>query len=130
MLMNKSQKNHRIPNAKSRAITKVHDLLGQPSYMPQSAISNEQPQYMFMSRIMRAPAFCLHMLKAKALISCVVTVQLISPFVFATQIIQSFLLNRKFQATGHLLCFCVGHGPHPEDRFFQTLPKCSLIITK
>ena len=33
MYKNISNKNHRIPESKSCVITKVHDLLGQPSYM-------------------------------------------------------------------------------------------------
>ena len=33
MYKNTSNKNHRIPDSKSCVITKVHDLLGQPSYV-------------------------------------------------------------------------------------------------
>ena len=51
-------------------------------------------------------------------ISCVLTPQLISAFVFATQIVQSlFFLNRKFQASSYLLWLhspvCVGPGQNP-----------------
>ena len=54
-------------------------------------------------------------------ISCAVTAQLISAFVFATQIVQSlYFLNPKFQASSHLLWLCspvcVGPGRNPEDR--------------
>ena len=53
--------------------------------------------------------------KIKALISCAVNAQLISAFVFATQIVQSlYFLNPKFQASSHLLWLyrpvCVGPG--------------------
>ena len=42
--------------------------------------------------------------KTKAQISCAVTAQLISAFVFATRIVQSLLfLNPKFQASNMLL---------------------------
>ena len=48
-----------------------------------------------MSNVMRKPAFCI--VKTKVQISCVVTLQLISAFVFATKIIQSTcFLNQKF----------------------------------
>ena len=50
--------------------------------------------------------------------------QLISAFVFATQIEHSlFFLNPKFQASSHLLWLynpvCVGPGQNPENRFSQ-----------
>ena len=46
----------------------------------------------------------LHYAKTKAQISCAVTAQLISAFVFATQIVQSFFfLNTKYQASSYLL---------------------------
>ena len=42
--------------------------------------------------------------KTKPQISCAVTAQLISAFVFATQIVQSlFFQNPKFQASNHFL---------------------------
>ena len=42
--------------------------------------------------------------KTKALINCTVTAQLIIAFGFATSIVQSlYFLNRKFQASSHLL---------------------------
>ena len=71
-----------------------------------------------LSLVMRKPAFCICE-KTKPQISCAVTAQLISAFVFATQIVQSlFFLNPKFQASSHLLWLyspvCVGN---PEDRF-------------
>ena len=53
--------------------------------------------------------------KPKPQISCAVTTQLISAFVFATWIVQSlYFLNPKFRASSHLLWLhslvCVGHG--------------------
>ena len=60
--------------------------------------------------------------KTKTQISCAVTSQLISAFVFAMWIVQSlYYLNPKFQASSHLLWLyslvCVGPGRKPEDRF-------------
>ena len=53
--------------------------------------------------------------KPKAQIICAVTAQLISAFVFATQLVEFlFYLNPKFQASSLLLCLyrqiCVGPG--------------------
>ena len=46
----------------------------------------------------------LHHAKTKTQISCAVTAQLISAFVFAIRIVQSiYNLNPKFQASSHLL---------------------------
>ena len=50
--------------------------------------------------------------------------QLISPFVFATRIVQSpYFLNPKFQASGHLLWLyslvCVGPGRKPRRQVFS-----------
>ena len=43
--------------------------------------------------------------KTTAQIGCAVTAQLISTFVFASQIVQSlYFKNLKFQAASHLLC--------------------------
>ena len=60
--------------------------------------------------------------KTKTYISCAVTTQLISAFVFATQIVQSlYLLNPKVQASSYLLWLyspvCVGSGRNPERWF-------------
>ena len=56
----------------------------------------------YMSRFMRKPTFCI--CETKTQISFAVTAKLISAFVFATKIEQSiFFLNRKFQASSHLL---------------------------
>ena len=41
--------------------------------------------------------------KIKAKISCAVTTQLISVFVFPIKIVQPFFLNPKFQVSSHLL---------------------------
>ena len=61
--------------------------------------------------------------KAKVQISCVVTEQLISTFVFA--IIQYFFLKLKFQASCHLLwpdsLDCFGQVGNPEDRFSREM---------
>ena len=56
--------------------------------------------------------------KTKVQISCPVTTQLISPFVFATQIVQYlYFLNPKFQASSHLIWWyslvCVGPAQKP-----------------
>ena len=66
-----------------------------------------------MSRVMRKPVFAYA--KTKTQISCAVTAQLISAFVFAIRIVQSlYYINPKFQASGHLLWLyspvCVGPG--------------------
>ena len=57
-------------------------------------------------------------------ISCAVTAQLISAFVFATYILQSlYFLNPKFQAAIHLLglyiLVCVGPGRKPRRPVFS-----------
>ena len=62
--------------------------------------------------------------KTKTQISCLVTAQLISAFVFATQIVQFlFFLNLKFQASNHLLWLqspvCVGPGRKPRRPVFS-----------
>ena len=62
--------------------------------------------------------------KTKAQISCAVTAQLISAFVFATYIVQSlYFLNQKFQASNHLLGLyshvCVGPGQKPRRLVFS-----------
>ena len=71
--------------------------------------------HFYMSLVMRKPAFCIYA-KTKMQISCAVTAQLISAFVFAIRILQSlYYINLKFQASGHLLWLyspvCVGPGP-------------------
>ena len=70
---------------------------------------------------MRKP-FVLHIAKTKPQISCAVTAQLITAFVFATQIVQSlFFLYPKFQASSYLLWLystvCVRPGRNLVDRF-------------
>ena len=62
--------------------------------------------------------------KTKTQISCAVTGQLISAFVFATWIVQSlFYLNLKFQASSHLPWLyspvCVGPGRKPRRPLFS-----------
>ena len=62
--------------------------------------------------------------KTKTQISCAVTAQLISAFVFAIRIVQSlFFLNSKFQASNHLLWLyspvCVGPGRKPRRPVFS-----------
>ena len=61
--------------------------------------------------------------KTKPQISCAVTAQLISAFVFATWIVQSlYFLNPKFRASSHLLWFpspvYVGPGRKPRRPVF------------
>ena len=60
--------------------------------------------------------------KTEVQIICIGTAQLISAFVFTTQIIQSlYFLHPKFQASSHPVWLhsqvCVGPGWKPEDRF-------------
>ena len=62
--------------------------------------------------------------KTKTKISCAVTAQLISTFVFATWIVRPlFYLNPTFQAPSHLLWLynpvCVGHGRKPRSPVFS-----------
>ena len=62
--------------------------------------------------------------KTKTQISCAVSAQLISAFVFATQILQSlYFLNPKFQASSHILWLysqvCVGPGRKPRRPVFS-----------
>ena len=66
----------------------------------------------------------LHMRKTKTQISCAVTAQLISAFVFATRIVQSlYYLNPKLQASSHLVWLyspvCVGPGRKPRRPVFS-----------
>ena len=83
---------------------------------------------------MRKPTFAYA--KTKTQISCAVTAQLISAFVFAIQIVQSlYYLNLKFQASSHLLWLlslvCVGPGWKPEDLFSHNeahLPSQSVMF--
>ena len=64
----------------------------------------------------------LQIVKTKMQISCEVTAQLISAFVFATQIVQSlFYLNLKFQASSHLWLYsqvCIEPGWKAQKRGF------------
>ena len=62
--------------------------------------------------------------KTKTQISCAVTAQVISAFVFATRIVQSlYYINPKFQASSHLLWLyspiCVGPGRKPRSPVFS-----------
>ena len=79
---------------------------------------------------MRKPAFCIYA-KTKMQISCAVTAQLISAFVFAIQIVQSLhYLNPKFQASSYLLWLyslvCVGPGRKPRRPEFSQQGSLSL----
>ena len=77
-----------------------------------------------MSLRTRKPAFCLYRCENESRERCAVSAQLISAFVFATQIVESlFFLNPKFQAsylvffrdcTGQFVSDMVGN---PEDQF-------------
>ena len=60
---------------------------------------------------MRKPGFCLGENKRRR---SAVTAQLISAFVIAARIVQSFLLNQKFQASRPV---CVRPGWKPQDWF-------------
>ena len=80
-----------------------------------------------MGRVMRKPDFVYA--KTKAQISCAVTAQLISAFVFATRIVQLlFYLYRKLQDSCVYLCDCtdwfvsdlVGN---PDDQFSRVAAK-------
>ena len=57
--------------------------------------------------------------KTKTQISCAVTAQLISVFVFAARVVLSlFFLNLKFQASSLFLrLFCIVPGRKPRDQF-------------
>ena len=82
-----------------------------------------------MGLVMRKPVFAYA--KTKMQISCAVTAQLISAFVFATWIVQSLLyLNMKFQASSHLLWLyspvCVGPGRKPRRPVFSEQGSYSL----
>ena len=75
-----------------------------------------------MSLVVRKPAFAYT--KTKTQISCAVTAQLISAFVFAIRIVQSlFYLNPKFQAPSHRLWLYspvnVGPGLKPRRQIFS-----------
>ena len=68
--------------------------------------------------------------KTKALISCMVTTQIISSFVFATYIVQYlYFLNPKFQVSSHLLwlySFVLDLVGNPSFRFSREAPRiCS-----
>ena len=76
-----------------------------------------------MSRVIRKPAFAFA--KTKTQISCAVTAQLISAFIFAKQIVQSifmYFLNPEFQASSpHVQLYslvCVGPGRKHRRRVF------------
>ena len=78
-----------------------------------TCFQGKQYQMKYLSVVVRKPAFAYA--KIKAQISCAVTAQLISAFVFANRIVQSlYYLNPKFQASSHLLWLnsmvCVGSG--------------------
>ena len=82
----------------------VHWLGMRSSWRPNPAATTikKQESVYNMSRIMRKPVF--EYAKTKAPISCAVTVQLTSDFVFATKIEQPmYFLNLKFQASNHIL---------------------------
>ena len=60
-----------------------------------------------LSHCIRKPTICIA--KTKARISCAVTAQLISAFVFARGVVQSLFLNLKFKASSrHLFCDFTG----------------------
>ena len=66
--------------------------------------------------------------KTKTQISCAITAQLISVFVFATWLVQSlFYLNPNFQASSHLLWLYRPVCVRPEDRFSHN--EAHVIVT-
>ena len=68
--------------------------------------------------------------KKKAQISCAVNVQLISTFVFATQIVLSLtFLNPKSQASSLLLYITVCDGPGPNPKLLVFLSEGSLCFS-
>ena len=76
----------------------------------------------YMSHVMRKPFFAYA--KTKTQISCAVTSQLISAFVFAIRLVQAlFYLNPKFQASSYLLRLyspvCVRSGRKPRRPVFS-----------
>ena len=78
--------------------------------------------YKIISRIMRKTEFAYAITKAQ--ISCALTTQLISAFVFATRIVQYlFYPNLKFQASSHPLLLhisvCVRPGRKPRRPVFS-----------
>ena len=88
-----------------------------PSQCDRGFIVNE------MSLVVRKQALC-KCEKTKMQISCAVTAQLISAFVFATWLVQSlYYLNPKFQASSHLLWLyspvCVVPGRKPRRPVFS-----------
>ena len=75
----------------------------------------------------------LHMRKTKTQISCAVTAQLISAFVFAIRIVQSlYYLNPKFQASSRLVWHyspvCVGPGRKPRRPVFSQRGSYSVVV--
>ena len=85
---------------------------------------------------MRNPDFAYA--KTKTQISFAVTAKLISAFVFAIRIVQIlFYLNRKFQASSHLLWLyspvCVGPGRKPRRPVFSqrgSNTRCQVSVFK
>ena len=75
----------------------------------------------YMSHVKRKPFFCIYV-KTEAQISCAVIAQLISAFVFTTQIVQSLFLNPEFQASSSLLWLyspvCIGPGRKTQRKVF------------
>ena len=73
--------------------------------------------------------------KTKTHISCTVTAQLISAFVFAIRIVESlFYLIPKFQGSSHLLWLyspvCIGPGRKPRSNVFLTTRLICLLSKK
>ena len=74
--------------------------------------------YVYMSRVVRKPAFCICENKDADQLRGKLTTKLISAFIFTTRIVLSlYSLNPKFQASIHLLWLhspvCVGPGRKP-----------------
>ena len=73
--------------------------------------------------------------KTKTQISCAVTAQLISAFVFSTPTVQFlFFLNPKFQASSHFLwvynLVCADLVGNPEDRFSHNEAQFTFVTSE
>ena len=90
-------------------------------YPPTNTVSGGYNKYV----VRRAPLnLQFAYAKAKAQISCPVTAQLISMFVFATYIVQSlYFINPKFQASSNLLWLyslvCADNLGNPKNRLLS-----------
>ena len=107
----------------SRLVNVLHcDTLDVPLFEEAISIKCAEEYDRYLSLVMRKPAFAYA--KTKTQISCAVTAQVISAFVFAIRLVQSlYSLNPKFQTSSHLLWLCspvcVGPGRKPRKPVFS-----------